>query len=629
MNVADEALTRAAAVNPKFVASFFFSYECEGATHCRRREYEKAIAAYTKALGLRPGHAPSLVARGWCHLFAAQHHQALQDAAAALHAASLASAVCAKAHHLQGEALFAEGEFEHAVVAFHRAARLRPEMSSFRLGIQKCTAAVIRCFGASGEGNAPPPRASSAASLPASDPRGSSGEIPEMARSRSPRPARPAGPRGGGADGRAAISYRHRRSGRRRSADASSLSQDAHFLQQLQRDEGMRELVGASVDRALEFLSARRDYWRHQLPRPPPSQCKSSRREPAKRSPSTPLRRARPPSAPSQEGARRATNGSASVPATPRTPQPPSSAQPTSVRQRSCSQAADSGSGTEASRSRYLDHTRFVVQVHCDVRAAVATRSAEALLTVCQNFWLRIPSLDVVDKLHHVADVLVSMGAAWYQLGEPREAVTYFHTAQEISQQIHYQPAFQRSHVALATALASLGEFARAAASYKACMEFVQGPALHRVQVSLGHCQLEMGQPSDAIANARVALQSKDERVLMRAHLLMGECLMQMGSPGSTAQHEFVEYARIAREQHDVQAESHGLHMSNRARNLIAAGHVSGDSFCFGAAINQSDGVGSRNMHGSCTSEVKHGNDLHSDGNNTDDDEYLDEWEEG
>lgn len=49
-----------------------------------------------------------------------------------------------QAHHLQGEALFAEGEFEHAAVAFHRAARLRPEMSSFRLGIQKCTAAVIR-----------------------------------------------------------------------------------------------------------------------------------------------------------------------------------------------------------------------------------------------------------------------------------------------------------------------------------------------------------------------------------------------------------------------------------------------------------------------------------------------------
>lgn len=98
---------------------------------------------------------------------------------------------------------------------------------------------------------------------------------------------------------------------------------------------------------------------------------------------------------------------------------------------------------------------------------------------------------------------------------------------------------------------------------------------------------------------------------------------------GMSLRLRFVEYARIAREQHDVQAESHGLHMSNRARNLIAAGHVSGDSFCSGAASHQSDGVGSRNMHGSCTSEVKHGNDLHSDGNNTDDDEYLDEWEEG
>lgn len=45
------------------------------------------------------------------------------------------------------EALYNLGEFEEALIVYHRGHRLRPEMEGFRIGIQKCQEAIEKCIG--------------------------------------------------------------------------------------------------------------------------------------------------------------------------------------------------------------------------------------------------------------------------------------------------------------------------------------------------------------------------------------------------------------------------------------------------------------------------------------------------
>lgn len=47
----------------------------------------------------------------------------------------------------KAEALYNAGDFEMALVYYHRGNRLRPELLEFRLGIQKAREAIINCVG--------------------------------------------------------------------------------------------------------------------------------------------------------------------------------------------------------------------------------------------------------------------------------------------------------------------------------------------------------------------------------------------------------------------------------------------------------------------------------------------------
>ncbi|KAH9512469.1 Tetratricopeptide repeat protein 25, partial [Bulinus truncatus] len=95
------------------------------------------------ALQLRPDDRICLVRRSKCHLM-------LGDTAKALHDAE-ASLIEDKNYHRgmfqKAEALYNAGDFEMALVYYHRGNRLRPELLEFRLGIQKAREAIINCVG--------------------------------------------------------------------------------------------------------------------------------------------------------------------------------------------------------------------------------------------------------------------------------------------------------------------------------------------------------------------------------------------------------------------------------------------------------------------------------------------------
>ncbi len=47
----------------------------------------------------------------------------------------------------KADALYSKGDFEHALVFYHRGNKLRPEVQSFRLGIQKSQEAIDNSIG--------------------------------------------------------------------------------------------------------------------------------------------------------------------------------------------------------------------------------------------------------------------------------------------------------------------------------------------------------------------------------------------------------------------------------------------------------------------------------------------------
>ncbi|KAI8916067.1 hypothetical protein EDD86DRAFT_186113 [Gorgonomyces haynaldii] len=123
--------------------SSFQSYAAEGDIMAKQGDFHKAIEAYTKALAVRPGEKNVLVARSRCQLQLGEPVDALEDAELALKQdPDFFKAVFQKA-----EALYSKGDFELALVFYHRGNRMRPELDEFRLGIQKASEAIDNSIG--------------------------------------------------------------------------------------------------------------------------------------------------------------------------------------------------------------------------------------------------------------------------------------------------------------------------------------------------------------------------------------------------------------------------------------------------------------------------------------------------
>lgn len=123
--------------------SSFQSYAAEGDILAKQGDYKKAIEAYSKALTLRPTEKNCLVSRSKCYLQLGDSQAALTDADASLKEDS----EFFKGKFQKAEALYAKGDFEMALVYYHRGHKLRPELDEFRLGIQKAREAIDNSIG--------------------------------------------------------------------------------------------------------------------------------------------------------------------------------------------------------------------------------------------------------------------------------------------------------------------------------------------------------------------------------------------------------------------------------------------------------------------------------------------------
>merc|ERR1711937_692662 len=119
------------------------TYLAEGDKLFTNGDYTKALEAYSKALQLKPGDKTCLVSRSKCYLHIGDAESALKDADECIKD----DKTYHKGLYQRAEALYQMGSFEFALMYFHRGHTLRPELSQFRLGIQKCQEAIENSVG--------------------------------------------------------------------------------------------------------------------------------------------------------------------------------------------------------------------------------------------------------------------------------------------------------------------------------------------------------------------------------------------------------------------------------------------------------------------------------------------------
>ncbi|XP_058833570.1 outer dynein arm-docking complex subunit 4 [Topomyia yanbarensis] len=122
-----------------------------GMREIKNRNLDNAVHFLSKALDMNNNDQSALVARSKCYLQLGEPAKALQDAETAL----LLDKTNIRAIYQKAEALYYLGQFEHSLMFFHRGLRLRPELASFRLGVQKTQEAIENTIGSNTK-NLPP-----------------------------------------------------------------------------------------------------------------------------------------------------------------------------------------------------------------------------------------------------------------------------------------------------------------------------------------------------------------------------------------------------------------------------------------------------------------------------------------
>lgn len=121
----------------------FEIYKAEADSLFKQGEYKKSIDSYTIALELQPGDKNTLVCRSKCYLQLGDTENALADSESSL----AEDKTFHKGVYQKAQALYYQGDFELALVFYHRGHKLRPELQEFRLGIQKAQEAIDNSVG--------------------------------------------------------------------------------------------------------------------------------------------------------------------------------------------------------------------------------------------------------------------------------------------------------------------------------------------------------------------------------------------------------------------------------------------------------------------------------------------------
>lgn len=195
-----------------------------------------------------------MVARSKCYLLLGDPAKGLQDAETALQA----DKNNIRAIYQKAEALYFLGQFELSLMYFHRGLRLRPELNSFRLGVQKTQQAIEKTIGGfENQKKAIASRKSSTLNSGKKSPgSATTAAMTDSVRSRPKTATKP----------KVSIEKREARK------LLGELCVDKEYLENLlthpdlKRADTGTEQVSSLVNDAVRFLNSRQEFWRQQRP---------------------------------------------------------------------------------------------------------------------------------------------------------------------------------------------------------------------------------------------------------------------------------------------------------------------------------------------------------------------------
>ena len=129
--------------SPADIQTKFSTLAAEGDIYAQHGSFTEAIDSYTKALTLKPDDKHCLVARSRCHINSGSPELSLRDANECLRV----DPTFFKGVFQKAEALYSMGDFETALVFYHRGHGMRPEIEDFRIGISKSREAIENSIG--------------------------------------------------------------------------------------------------------------------------------------------------------------------------------------------------------------------------------------------------------------------------------------------------------------------------------------------------------------------------------------------------------------------------------------------------------------------------------------------------
>lgn len=216
--------------------------------------FHKAIAQYTIAFAAVAPSGPledlvgrnCLCVRSRCYLQVGDHESALKDADLSLKE----DKTYIKGLFAKAEALYFKGDFEFALVCYHRGNKLRTDLQEFRLGIQKASEAILNAVGS-----------------------------PEACKLQVPPEVVQSQTKSALANSKAKAATSSRTQGvaaaQRQGSDRSvkqllgELYADRHFLEELLAEPWMAEAeedMTLLAQQGVKYLDTRADFWRQQKP---------------------------------------------------------------------------------------------------------------------------------------------------------------------------------------------------------------------------------------------------------------------------------------------------------------------------------------------------------------------------